>query len=299
MTHRPNSLIVLIAFVSVTCVSIAAQVVASPPSRLVRLFTTAVDAQQTTVSDLNKDDFVVLDDGKPVPTQLYQVDVEPIVVMVMIDRSASMSDTFERLVSAVDEFTRTLGPDDQLRAGTFSDKVQFTSRFTSNRGEAIDELKKLPFGNGTKLHDALLASFDELKGKPGLRVVVIITDGDDTGSRGRRDTVLKRERMDDVVVYAIGLETQYNGGLGVIRNRPGRPLRELAELTGGSFNYARQMTGVTNALSRIRQELRSHYVLGFTSPADGRVHTVTVQAKRPGITVRSRRSYLASSLTAP
>jgi len=295
MRCSPMVLMALVALGCLVHVPVTAQAQTLPPSSFVRLFATAVDANGTVVSDLAKDDFVILDDGRPRPTTLYQVNVEPITVIVMIDRSASMIGTFDRLVSAVDDFARTLGPNDQLRAGTFSDKVQFTSRFTSNRSEMIDELKKLPFGNGTKLHDALMASFDELRGKPGLRVVVAITDGDDTTSRTSRKKVLEREGTDDVVVYTIGLETQYFDGLSFVRNRPGRGLKELAEQTGGGYRDVREIAGIATVFGQIRQELSNHYLIGFSpGPPDSRAHTVTVQTKRSRVAVRARRSYIAN-----
>jgi VWFA-related protein len=295
--HGSTILKVLLAVATATCLPLAAQDLTPQPSGLARLFATAVDAQGAPVSDLGKDDFVILEDGKPRTTTLYRVD-QPLTVVVMIDRSASMIDTFGQLVSAVDAFAKTLGPDDQLRAGTFSDTVQFTSRFTSNHGEVIDELRRLPFGNATKLHDALVASFDELKDKPGLHVVITITDGEDTGSRTSRSKILERERMDDVVVYALGLETQYFDGAGLVRNRPGRGLKELAEQTGASYRDVRQIAAVATALIQVRRELSSHYVLGFTSPADGRVHALTVQTKRSGVTRSSTAVLLRKSLEA-
>ena len=292
--HRTNRWLTVAALACAASVVVVAQESTLQSGQLLQLFTTATDQQGQVVSGLIKDDFVVLDNDKPQTPTLFEIDVQPITAIVLIDRSASMIGTFEPLVAAVDRFVRALRPQDQVRAGTFSDKVQFTSHFTSNPDELIPELKQLAFGNGTKLHEALLASFDDLRGKPGLRVVIAITDGEDTDSRIPRSKVLERERTDNVIVYAIGLETQYFNGQQVVRNIPGRGLRELAEQTGGGYLEARRNANIAAIFARINQELHSHYLLGFVpAPGDGRVHKLAVQAKRSGITIRSRRSYVA------
>ena len=260
---------------------------------LVRLFALATDSQGQVVSDLTRDDFIVLDDNKPQNVELFEKNLQPITTIVLIDRSASMMGTFEPLVSAFGQFLSAMTAGDEARAGTFSDKVQLTSRFTSDHKEVLTELRTLGFGDGTKLHDAMLTSFMELQGRPGLRVVIVITDGDDTASRASRNKVLEQERTDDVIVYAIGLETQYFNGIQVVRNKPGRPLRQLAEETGGGFLEAPRVASAPANFAQINRELRGLYLLGFAPErVDGRVHKLEVQSKRSGIGVRARRSYL-------
>jgi hypothetical protein len=68
----------------------------------------------------------------------------------------------------------------------------------------------------------------------------------------------------------------------------------LAEETGGSYFEAREIADVPAIFTRIGQELRGHYLLGFSPESkDGRVHRLIVETKRLGITIHARRNYLA------
>jgi Ca-activated chloride channel family protein len=264
--------------------------------RIVPILTTVTDPQKRLITNLTKDDFEILDNDTPQPLTFFQNQTQATTVIVTIDRSASMTGTAGasvQVMAGVEAFLKGLLPQDEARAGTFSDKIQFTSRFTDNRDEVLGELQNLAHGNGTKLYDALLASFDELKGRKGRRVVVVITDGDDTDSRARRSTVIARERSDDVIVYLIGLHALYFNGERMVRESPGRATGDLAEETGGGYFDAKKASDVPPMMARVAQELHGQYLLGF-SPAqlDGRVHKLTVRVKQPGMTARARRSYV-------
>jgi len=113
----------LVALASVSAVTGTAQEPSLQPGELVRLFTVVTDSQGHLVSGLTKDDFVVLDNGKPQTITFCQSEAQPITAIVLIDRSGSMWTTFDPLVAATEQFVRGLGPQDQVRAGTFSEKV--------------------------------------------------------------------------------------------------------------------------------------------------------------------------------
>jgi Ca-activated chloride channel family protein len=98
------------------------------------------------------------------------------------------------------------------------------------------------------------------------------------------------------MVYAIGLQSEFFNGQRVVRSRPDRSLRRLAEETGGGYFELEKTTDLAPTFTRVAQELHSQYVLGFTPTLlDGKVHRLTVRAKKPGMTVRARRSYLAAA----
>ncbi len=268
--------------------------------RIVRILTTVTDAQKRLVTGLTKDDFEILDNEKPQPLIFFQSDVQPITVIVMIDRSGSVTGTSgapAQLTAAVEGFLRRLTPQDQARASAFSDQIQFTSHFTSNRDDVIGELQNFVYGNGTKLFDALLASLDELKGRQGRRVVVVITDGDDTQSHASRSTVIERERADDAIVYVIGLHTELFNGRRTFRKSPSRDTADLAEETGGGYFEAQKPSDVAPMMVRIAEELHGQYVLGFSpTQLDGRVHKLTVNVRQRGLTARARRRYSAATI---
>jgi Ca-activated chloride channel homolog len=263
-------------------------------TQIVSLFVTVADAQKRLVPDLTKDEFEVFDNDKPQPLIFFQNETQPITVVVMLDTSGSMTGTIDLLRQAAEQFLIRLLPDDKGRVGAFNDKIQFSSRFTSDRDELVSDVKELDYGNGTKLWDAVGASLDELKGIEGRRVVLVFTDGDDTESHTRLGTVIDRARAEEVMIYAIGLESNYFNGEHMVRSKPDSGLRKIADETGGGYFELKKTAELAPTFSRVAQELHSQYVLGFTPTAlDGKVHKLTVRMKQPGMTARARRSYLA------
>ena len=265
-------------------------------TQIVSVFATVTDAQKRLVPDLAKDDFEVLDNDKPQPLVFFLNEAQPISVVVMLDTSASMTGTIPLLRTAAEQFLIRLLPADKARVGAFNDKIQFSARFTSDRDELVSDVKDLDYGNSTKLYDALAMSVDELKPIEGRRVILVFTDGDDTASSASLGSVIDRARAEEVMVYAIGLESNYFNGQRMVRSRPDRGLRKIADETGGGYFELDKTSELAPTFTRVAQELHSQYVLGF-APAqlDNRVHKLTVRVKQPGMIARARRSYIAAS----
>ena len=263
-------------------------------TQIVSLFVTVADAQKRLVPDLTKDEFEVFDNEKPQSLIFFQNENQPITVVVMLDTSGSMTGTISLLRAAAEQFLIRLLPEDKGRVGAFNDKIQFSSRFTNDRDELVGDVKDLDYGNGTRLWDAVGASLDELKGIEGRRVILVFTDGDDTESHTRLGTVIDRARADEVMIYAIGLESNYFNGQRMVRSKPDNGLRRIADETGGGYFELQKTADLAPTFTRVAQELHSQYVLGFTPTLlDGKVHKLAVRMKQPGMTARARRSYLA------
>ena len=265
-------------------------------TQIVSLFVTVADAQRRLVPDLVKEDFEVFDNEKPQPLVFFANEVQPITVVVMLDTSGSMTLTINLLKQAAEQFLIRLSKEDKGKVGAFNDKIQVGSHFTNNRDELISDVKDLDYGNGTRLWDAIGAGLDELKGIEGRRVILVFTDGDDTASRISQGSVIDRARVDEVMIYAIGLESNYFNGQRMVKSKPDRGLRKVADETGGGYFELEKTADLAPTFTRVAQELHSQYVLGFTPTAlDGRVHKLTVKMKQPGMTARARRSYLAAA----
>jgi len=284
----------LLAFGALSTLVLAQQPTFRAGTQVVSLFATVTDAQKRLVPDLQQADFEVFDNEKPQPLVFFQNQTQPITVVVMLDTSGSMTGTIDLLRQAAEQFLLRLLPEDKGRVGAFNDKIQFSSRFTSDRDELIADVKELDYGNGTKLWDAVAASLDELKGIDGRRVVLVFTDGDDTESHTRLGTVIDRARAEEVMIYAIGLESNYFNGAHMVRSKPDSGLRKIADETGGGYFELQKTADLAPTFSHVAQELHSQYVLGFTPTLlDGKVHKLAVRMKQPGMTARARRSYLA------
>jgi Ca-activated chloride channel homolog len=268
-------------------------------TRTVALYATVTDGQKRLVPDLTQEDFEILDNDRTQAVDLFVNEIQPITVVVMLDTSASMTGNLKLLEQAAEQFLIRLLPKDKGMVGAFNDKIEFfPATFTHDRDRLISALRELDFGNPTRLYDAISASMDRLFKIDGRRVVLVFTDGDDTGSREGLSSVLDRARENEVMVYAIGLRSDYFNGSRQVRSKPDSGLRRLAEETGGGYFELEKTADLAPTFTRVAQELHSQYVLGFTPTLlDGKVHRLTVRAKKPGMIVRARRSYLASTET--
>lgn len=270
-------------------------------TELVDVYVTVTDGDGRLVPDLTREDFAIFDDGEPQVIELFENSVRPITVVVMLDTSISTTNVLDLIMAGAEQFLIRMLPDDRARVGAFNDKIEIVpAEFTGDRDRLIAALDGLDFGNDTRLHDAVAACLDALRGSAGRKVVLVLTDGQDSASAiGWRD-VRARAAAEEVMIYAIGLEVEYFDGVRNRRTRPDRSLRALAEETGGGYFELRETDELGATFTRVSQELHSQYVLGFSPAArDGRMHEVEVRVGRRGMSARARRSYLAPSDAAP
>jgi Ca-activated chloride channel family protein len=287
--------VILGALSATTALAWAQQPTFRSATQVVSLLVTVTDMQRRLVPDLEQADFEVFDNDKPQNIVLFENSVQPITVVVMLDTSGSMTGSIALLRQAAEQFILRLFPGDKAKVGAFNDKIEVSAAFTGNRDDLISDVKNLDYGNETRLYDAIAFSLDELKGIEGRRVVLVFTDGEDTSSRTRMGAVIDRARVEEIMVYAIGLEAEYFNGQRVVRSRPDGGLRRIADETGGGYFELQKTADLAPTFTRVAQELHSQYVLGFTpTELDNRMHKLSVRVKRPGMTPRARRSYLAS-----
>ena len=124
--------------------------------------------------------------------------------------------------------------------------------------------------------------------------MLVFTDGDDNSSKKSSGSVMERARLEEVMIYSIGLENEYFNGQQKVRSSPDRNLRKLSEETGGGFFLLKKKDELGPTFTRVAQELHSQYVLGFSPELlDGKVHKLEVRLKRPGLVPRARKSYVA------
>src|SRR2546430_1070713 len=182
-------------------------------TQVVSLFVTVQDVQRRLIPDLMQDEFQIFDNDKPQPLVYFDNSVHPINVVVMLDTSGSMTLTIGLLKQAAEQFIIRLLPEDKARIGAFNDKIQINAKWSNNRDQLATDIKDLDFGNGTRLWDAVGTALDELKAIEGRRVVLVFTDGDDTESKSMNlGRVIERARVDEEMIYEIGLESRYFNG---------------------------------------------------------------------------------------
>jgi Ca-activated chloride channel family protein len=263
-------------------------------TQVVPLYVTVTDATKRLVPGLQQDEFTVLDNGAPQELSVFDNNPRPFSVVVMLDTSLSMTLNLDLVKRAAEQFLLRLTPEDRGMVGAFNDKIQFATELTDDRDTLIGSLNDLMFGNPTRLYDAIDQSIDQLRPVEGRRVVLAFTDGDDTASKKDLGDVLTRARDEEVMVYAIGLESTMTIQGVRQRTRPDRGLRKLADETGGGYFELKTTSELGSTFTRVAEELRAQYVLGFAPAAmDGKVHKLEVRLKQPGLNARARKSYLA------
>ena len=293
------------AIVLATCLA-AVVVVAQQPqtpvfrtgTEIVDLYVTVTDQNGRLVPSLLQEDFEILDEEVLQEIVLFENEVRPITVVVMLDTSASMTPSLELLMAGAEQFIIRMLPDDVGKVGAFNDKIQILPEtdFIGDRDALIRALGRLQFGNPTRLYDAIGASVDALHGIGGRKVALVFTDGEDTQHEIGWREALDMARAEEVMIYTIGLESDYFNGLRQVRSRPDGRLKTFAEETGGGYFELKHTDELGPTFTRVAQELHSQYVVGFAPTLrDGKLHELKVRVKQRGMTARARKSYIAPS----
>lgn len=286
----------------------------------VAVYTTVTDASGRLVPDLTRDRFEIYDDGKLQPISTFASDLQPITVVMMLDRSGSMRRNFELVKEAAAAFIDRLLPADKARIGSFADRIQVDPReFTSDKGamRAILDTELQPPGP-TPLWNAVGVGMTALLHQEGRRVVLVFTDGMDRPMNGGAHNVtlkdvIKRSDEEDVMIYAIGLAGNnsfggvgrggFGGGYGRGRygqrgaqeDKPDPGLQTVAAASGGGYFELTRTQDLRPTFARVADELHRQYLLGFVpSKHDGKSHKLEVRVKGEGLVARARRSYVAA-----
>lgn len=279
----------------------------------VRVFVTVTDRDGRLITDLERDDFEVRDEGRPQPITLFDNSPQPIRLIVMLDVSGSMEGNLPLLRAAAGQLFARLRPDDVARVGSFGNEVSISESFTSDpaalRAALPDRISPdAPTPLWRAIDEALDAFGDEREQRP---VILVLSDGKDSGPIGFRRNfvsqaeVIDRARDEDVMIYGIGMRSRGGrrmppglgrGGLqaALTADLPDPGLARVAQETGGGYAEINFGQDLGAAFARVADELHSQYLLGFAPPKrDGKVHDLDVRVSGRGLTPRARKSYVA------
>jgi VWFA-related protein len=304
-------LLVVVATIATGLVSVAAGPQAQPPSfkgttRTVAVWATVTNGQGRLVPNLNREDFGVDDDGKRQDLTVFANELQPITVVMLLDRSGSMKPNLELEEKAAEAFVRSMAIEDKARIGSFAKYVQIDPvDFTSDHDVLFNILRnELQSDGPTPLWNAVDRGIDKLLVEQGRRVILVFTDGVDeplnfSGKNKSLKDVMKRAEEQDVMVYAIGLAGQngVHAGFGgrPETQQPDEGLPKIAAATGGGYFELTSARDLANTFLRVADELHHQYALGFTpEKLDGKMHDITVHLSRPDLRARARKRYLAS-----
>ena len=269
-------------------------------TRTVAVYATVTNTQGRLVGDLTRDDFEIDDNGIKQTLTVFSNDIQPITVVLLLDRSGSMKPNLELEVRAAETFVHGMLPFDRARIGTFGKSIQIDPYdFTSDRDALFKILRgDLQKEGPTPLWNAIDRAIDKLLLEQGRRVVLAFSDGVDepmdfSGHAKSLKDEMKRAEDSDIMVYAIGME-----GLAPMQAQHAVSgfggMAKIAEADGGGYLELMSAGSSLGSFDRVADELHHQYALGFApQKLDGKLHDLTVKVTKPGFTVRARKRYLA------
>ena len=263
------------------------------------------------VSGMSRGDFQVFEDGVPQEVTFFSDEkTNPAVyVGVLMDTSPSAAGkiTFSKEAAANFLYTVVKLRKDKGAFMTFDHEIILRQDFTDKLDllqKAVDKVKKP--GSQTALYDAVWQFSDEkLRNVPGRRVIVVITDGDDTFSRAELKDAIDIAQRTETTIFGISTKAGFLGTVpgveaGTVNDKGDKILVQLCEETGGEAFFTGDMYALEKAFKKISEELRSQYIITYR-PAnqnyDGKVRKIEVRFvdkdKGKNLKIRTKSSYRA------
>jgi len=273
-------------------------------TRLVNVAVNVVDKTGAPVGGLQKDDFEIAEDGKTQKIAYFDREsATPLSIVLAIDGSESVLRNERLEKNAARHFVNALlREQDELDLMDFSDTVREIVPFTNSKKRIESGLNDIQHGASTALYDAIYLASDRLgetKNDAGRRrVVVLITDGEDTAKRSRYGQALEQAQRAGAMIYSI-IIVPIVADAG--RSTGGEhALIQMAQDTGGKYYYVEDPKDLEPAFARVSDDLRTQYVLGYYAPqkgSDGSFRSIRVRMKdgelRGKYELRHRNGYYA------
>ena len=270
-------------------------------TRVNMLFTVA-DKKGRFITDLNKDDFEVVEGKKQQIIQEFTAETDlPLRLAILVDTSNSIRDRFKFEQEAAIEFINSVvhAPADKAMIVSFDSSAALVSDLIDDTEKLDGAVRSLRPGGGTAFYDAIFfACRDKLQQDQPRhkfrRAMVIVTDGEDNESRYTRDQALEMAQKADVVIYTISTNISHNDTEG------DKVLRYLTQETGGRAFFPFKVEDLEQSFENIANELRHQYNIFYRPEplkTDGLYHTVDLRVKgRKDLVVRARKGYYAPKM---
>ncbi len=288
---------------------------------LVTIPTVVSDKNGRYIPFLKPEDFRVFEDGIAQEVSLLSSEKVPFKVALVMDTSGSISDSMEIIQRSAINFVRELRENDEVMVIEFNSRVNVLNEFTADRNKIRHSIVTTRAGGGTRLYDALYLAATKIKSEEGRKAIILLTDGEDTGSneseRNTIEAVLESGALNYVIQFpasdvgtfgsspGLGMPPTFPGGGGGGRRGGGVGrypdtvfLRDLVRETGGDTYYAGGRNGLPDIWHRIAEELRYVYIVGYypSNPIEnGGYRKVNIQLKDNSAgAIRFKRGYKAN-----
>lgn len=293
-----------VALLALSCTPFYAQENADTTLRmdvkLVSIFANVTDRTGAIVGDLTQQDFAVTEDGRPQQIAVFEKQSElPLNLTLAIDTSGSVQKDLAEEAAAARRFAHAIvRPQDQMSVMQFATEVSALTPFT-NKLKTIDTaLGKLRGGWATALYDAIYQGSQRLGATEGRKVLVVISDGDDTAKNTEYADALEQALRNEVMIYSL-IDVPIEASAG--RSTGGEhALITLAEQTGGKYFYVRD-GGLDKAFAKVSDDLRTQYLIGYyprnqqPGLAFHRIRVTVPRASTQDFTVHHKTGYYSDS----
>jgi Ca-activated chloride channel family protein len=266
--------------------------------KLVSLFVNVTDRNGARIGGLGSEDFAVTEDGRPQQISVFErQSAQPLSIVLAIDTSGSVRKDMNQETAAARHFVHSiLRTQDQMSVVEFSTEVRELTGFTNKPGEIDHALGRLRGDYATALYGAIRLGSSRLGAQEGRKVLVLVSDGDDTAQSATYAQALEAALRNEVMIYAL-IDVPISASAG--RDTGGEhALITLAEQTGGQHFYV-DSGGLDQAFQRVSDALRTQYLLGYSphdqEPGHGfhRIEVTVPRAAPEQFHVRHKAGYYA------
>lgn len=275
-------------------------------TELVTLTATVMDSRGRYVANLKQNDFAIYEDGMKQELAYFSTgDRVPVSLGILFDTSGSMIDKIEGVSDAVEHFVKSVAPGDEIFLIRFSDHAEIVQDFTDDRRRILRAIEHLKPDGKTALYDAVVLGLQRVaQGKHQKRALLLVTDGKDTTSGVRLETVRDLARRSEVTIYAMGIGHSEQGTFG--HDQTGdeidmKVLNAFADATAGrAFYLENAHVGgrdlIDEAAEEVAAELKQQYTLGYrptNRKRDGALREIKIELPDKSLRVRTKRGYYA------
>lgn len=266
-------------------------------TRLVVLHCAVVDKKGNLITNLPQSAFKVYENNVEQPVKLFRREDVPVSLGIVIDNSGSMRDKRQRVEAASVRLVKASNRQDDVFIVNFNDDAYLDVPFTNQVAKLEEGVARIDSRGGTAMRDAVSMSLDYLKqeGKKDKRVLLVVTDGNDTASTGiTLEKLVEKAHKSEAMIYGIGILSQEESR---DRKKAQRAIDALTKASGGASYYPGEVTEVETIADQVARDIRNQYVIAY-SPTnqnlDGTFRTIKVVANGGRYTVRTRTGYYAS-----
>ena len=282
---------------------------------LVHLVATVMDRHHNFVTDLDQNEFKVIEDGTPQEIRFFGRDTDlPLRIGLLLDTSNSIRPRLEfEQDAAIDFLSSVLRRNkDEAFLMTFDNEPEVVQDFTADVSDLTTAIRKQRAGGGTALNDAIYRASEKLINPPlpkgsnpeVRRVLVVISDGDDNLSDHALSEALEAAIRAEVAIYAISTNTDW-----IAIDNPDKPskyhldpgdkiLQQFSDASGGRVFFPYKVDDLAQSFVDIGTELRSQYYIAYSPTAplsSGGYRRIQVDTDRKGLVVRTRKGYYANA----